>query len=189
MCEICHSGGDNDAMLLCDRCSCGFHMYCLDPPLHSVPAGDWFCSACLKESFGFGSTRVFKFHQYERQAHAFKHAFFESLMETGTAKLSKKSKQMEISRSVSGGGGTPQRRLHARHSGGGNAHGCGCTRLRQRSAFSFPALPASPSPSPSLFPFCPLTPLLSLSLCRSRLRAAQCGGARPVHGRGAPLGL
>ena len=98
-CEICGSGADNDHMLLCDRCSCGFHTYCLNPPLKNVPAGDWFCSTCLKENFGFGSTRTFKFHQYERQAHAFKHAFFESLMETGTAKIGKKSKQSEISRS------------------------------------------------------------------------------------------
>ena len=41
---------------------------CLDPPLTKVPAGEWFCNACLKEKFGFGSGRVFKFHQYERQA-------------------------------------------------------------------------------------------------------------------------
>ena len=68
LCEVCNGGGDNDHMMLCDRCSCGFHSYCLTPPLASVPAGEWFCSACLKESFGFGSTRVFKFFQFERQA-------------------------------------------------------------------------------------------------------------------------
>lgn len=100
MCEVCGGGGDNAAMLLCDRCSCGFHMYCLTPALTSVPAGEWFCSMCLNESFGFGSTRVFKFHQYERQAHAFKHAFFESLYDTGTAHLSKKAKAQGIAHSA-----------------------------------------------------------------------------------------
>ena len=54
-------------MLLCDRCNCGFHMGCLDPPLSVVPAGDWFCSHRLNEKFGFGNTRVFKYHQFERQ--------------------------------------------------------------------------------------------------------------------------
>ena len=54
-------------MLLCDRCNCGFHMGCLDPPLSVVPAGDWFCTQCLNEKFGFGNTRVFKYHQFERQ--------------------------------------------------------------------------------------------------------------------------
>ncbi len=92
-CEVCGSGEDNATMLLCDRCSCGFHIGCLDPPLSAVPAGEWCCSLCLSEQFGFGSGRIFKFHQYEKQAHAFKHAFFESLFETGTAKLSKKSKE------------------------------------------------------------------------------------------------
>ena len=67
VCEVCGSGDRNEAMLLCDRCQCGFHMECLTPPLSKVPAGDWFCGACLNENFGFGNGRVFKFHHYERQ--------------------------------------------------------------------------------------------------------------------------
>ena len=55
-------------MLLCDRCNCGFHLYCLDPPLTKVPPGEWFCAQCVNENFGFGATRQFKFHQFERQA-------------------------------------------------------------------------------------------------------------------------
>ena len=64
---MCGIGEGNESMLLCDRCNCGFHMGCLDPPLSVVPAGDWFCSQCLNEKFGFGNTRVFKYHQFERQ--------------------------------------------------------------------------------------------------------------------------
>ena len=55
-----------------------------------MPAGEWFCSLCLKESFGFGTGRVYKFHQYERQANAFKHGFFGE--EVSGVKLSKKRK-------------------------------------------------------------------------------------------------
>lgn len=60
-------------MLLCDECDCGtsctwiacsrpytpilgFHMDCLDPPIATVPADNWFCYNCLSSSggdFGF----------------------------------------------------------------------------------------------------------------------------------------
>jgi [histone H3]-trimethyl-L-lysine4 demethylase len=38
-------------MLLCDGCDCGYHIFCLDPPLSSIPRGQWFCHTCL---FGTG---------------------------------------------------------------------------------------------------------------------------------------
>ena len=38
--------GDAERMLLCDGCDRGFHMYCLKPPLKTVPSGDWFCTNC-----------------------------------------------------------------------------------------------------------------------------------------------
>ena len=101
LCEVCGSGDGNASMLLCDKCSCGFHMYCLSPPLHAVPAGEWLCSACLQESFGFGSGRVFKYHQYERQAHAFKQSFFAELFETEAARFSKKSKSAAMAAAYS----------------------------------------------------------------------------------------
>ncbi|KAL7539105.1 hypothetical protein ACHAXR_009027 [Thalassiosira sp. AJA248-18] len=34
-------------MLLCDGCDELFHAKCLDPPLESIPEGDWFCSNCI----------------------------------------------------------------------------------------------------------------------------------------------
>ena len=29
-------------MLLCDGCDDAYHMFCLDPPLRSIPEGDWY---------------------------------------------------------------------------------------------------------------------------------------------------
>lgn len=45
-CEICGSCENEDRLLLCDGCDLGFHLYCLDPPLDSVPTDEWFCAAC-----------------------------------------------------------------------------------------------------------------------------------------------
>ena len=48
-CFRCKGLHDEDLMLLCDGCDEGAaHIYCLDPPLSSVPAEDasWFCAAC-----------------------------------------------------------------------------------------------------------------------------------------------
>ena len=50
MCSRC--GGDtrpSDQLLLCDGDSCTrtYHQNCLEPPLASVPKGDWFCPDCV----------------------------------------------------------------------------------------------------------------------------------------------
>lgn len=79
-CEVCKSGEDDPHMILCDRCNCGFHIYCLTPPLSAVPAGDWFCVDCLGEKFGFGAGSRMTYGQYARTAHALKRAFFEELV-------------------------------------------------------------------------------------------------------------
>ncbi|KAK1939647.1 hypothetical protein X943_001917 [Babesia divergens] len=47
-CEVCGADSDWEALLLCDGCNLGYHIFCLDPPLDSVPQGDWFCKACLE---------------------------------------------------------------------------------------------------------------------------------------------
>ena len=37
-------------MLLCDGgCDRGFHLYCLEPPLDSVPEGKWLCPSCTEQ--------------------------------------------------------------------------------------------------------------------------------------------
>jgi site-specific DNA-cytosine methylase len=45
-CEECNFTHDDAKMLLCDYCGTGWHMYCLDPPLGSVPKGVWLCHRC-----------------------------------------------------------------------------------------------------------------------------------------------
>ncbi|KAG6373774.1 PLU-1-like protein-domain-containing protein [Boletus reticuloceps] len=55
-CEVCQKKNHEEEMLLCDGCDCGFHMFCLDPPLISIPKDQWFCHTCLFETggdFGF----------------------------------------------------------------------------------------------------------------------------------------
>lgn len=50
-CLKCLSGGDASRLLLCDGCDSGcFHTYCLDPPLSSIPKGDWHCPSCAGET-------------------------------------------------------------------------------------------------------------------------------------------
>ena len=52
-CEICGKTDGDEDMLLCGSedgtkgCGLGHHTYCLDPPLDSIPEGDWFCDKCL----------------------------------------------------------------------------------------------------------------------------------------------
>lgn len=45
-CRICRRRGDAENMLLCDGCNRGHHLYCLKPPLTSIPEDDWFCLSC-----------------------------------------------------------------------------------------------------------------------------------------------
>ncbi|KAG6537012.1 hypothetical protein ZIOFF_002090 [Zingiber officinale] len=46
LCEECHSGDNDDELLLCDKCDRGFHTFCLRPILACVPKGLWFCPLC-----------------------------------------------------------------------------------------------------------------------------------------------
>lgn len=45
-CEICRQTKDEHLTLLCDGCDQAYHMYCLQPPLTTVPEGEWFCTRC-----------------------------------------------------------------------------------------------------------------------------------------------
>ena len=45
-CQICKKTNRPAKMLICDYCSEGYHMDCLDPPILRVPKGDWFCPRC-----------------------------------------------------------------------------------------------------------------------------------------------
>jgi hypothetical protein len=47
-CEVCNYEDDEAQMLMCDGCSSGWHMFCLEPPLRSKPAGTWICPRCTR---------------------------------------------------------------------------------------------------------------------------------------------
>uniref|UniRef100_A0A671PRF4 E3 ubiquitin-protein ligase UHRF n=1 Tax=Sinocyclocheilus anshuiensis TaxID=1608454 RepID=A0A671PRF4_9TELE len=52
-CSCCVCGGKQDAhmQLLCDECNMAFHIYCLTPPLTSIPEDeDWYCPTCKNDS-------------------------------------------------------------------------------------------------------------------------------------------
>ena len=63
VCQICLRANREDAMLMCDYCDMTYHMDCLNPPIASVPAGDWFCETCVQEISSKTSQRRFGFHQ------------------------------------------------------------------------------------------------------------------------------
>ena len=42
-CMVCHRDVDHANLLLCEACNDEYHTYCLNPPLQSVPEGDFFC--------------------------------------------------------------------------------------------------------------------------------------------------
>ncbi|KAI3647953.1 hypothetical protein MP228_008174 [Amoeboaphelidium protococcarum] len=47
-CQICHTDDDPHQLLICDGCDQMYHLYCLEPPLSSVPMNEWFCSSCTQ---------------------------------------------------------------------------------------------------------------------------------------------
>jgi PHD-finger len=46
-CEVCHEGGH---LIVCDACHKAYHLKCLNPPILSIPEGDWYCFPCTKRS-------------------------------------------------------------------------------------------------------------------------------------------
>ena len=47
-CEVCGFPDEHHLMLLCDWCNKGYHTYCLEPKLQSVPVGQWLCPTCIQ---------------------------------------------------------------------------------------------------------------------------------------------
>jgi hypothetical protein len=45
-CSVCGSPDDEAAMLVCEGCALGWHIYYLSPPLSAVPDGVWVCPIC-----------------------------------------------------------------------------------------------------------------------------------------------
>ncbi|KAK3240387.1 Methyl-CpG-binding domain-containing protein 9 [Cymbomonas tetramitiformis] len=48
-CEHCKRMDGEAFMLLCDTCNKGYHTWCLEPALDSVPERDWQCPSCLPQ--------------------------------------------------------------------------------------------------------------------------------------------
>ncbi|KFP65134.1 Lysine-specific demethylase 5B, partial [Cariama cristata] len=84
VCLLCGSGNDEDRLLLCDGCDDSYHTFCLIPPLHDVPKGDWRCPQCLaqecnkpQEAFGFEqASRDYTLRTFGEMADAFKSDYF-----------------------------------------------------------------------------------------------------------------
>ncbi|KAF8781846.1 Bromodomain adjacent to zinc finger domain like protein [Argiope bruennichi] len=51
-CQFCHSGDNEEKLLLCDGCDKGYHTYCFKPVMETIPEGDWYCFECLNKATG-----------------------------------------------------------------------------------------------------------------------------------------
>ncbi|XP_058246004.1 lysine-specific demethylase 5B-B isoform X1 [Hemibagrus wyckioides] len=84
VCLVCGSGTDEDRLLLCDGCDDSYHTFCLIPPLHDVPKGDWRCPKCLaqecskpQQAFGFEQARrEYSLKTFGEMADSFKSDYF-----------------------------------------------------------------------------------------------------------------
>ncbi|KAJ7591453.1 jumonji superfamily protein [Mycena floridula] len=80
-CEICSKKNRGEEMLLCDGCDCGFHMFCLDPPLDAIPKDQWFCFTCLAGTggdFGFDEGEEHSLSSFQARDREFRRFWFES---------------------------------------------------------------------------------------------------------------
>ncbi|KAI5780878.1 PLU-1-like protein-domain-containing protein [Geopyxis carbonaria] len=81
-CEKCGRGDDMVNLLLCDGCDNGYHIYCLEPALKSVPDRDWYCDRCLVGTgeYGFADGEIYSLRQFQEKANNFRELYFQSRM-------------------------------------------------------------------------------------------------------------
>ncbi|KAI0265971.1 PLU-1-like protein-domain-containing protein [Gloeopeniophorella convolvens] len=81
VCEVCHNNDRGEEMLLCDNCDCGFHMFCLDPPLATIPKGSWFCPTCIFGTggdFGFDEGEEHSLSSFQARDREFRRRWFQA---------------------------------------------------------------------------------------------------------------
>ena len=75
LCEICLSGDHGVDMLICDGCDRGYHSFCLNPRITSIPKTDWFCPPCLLGSghdYGFEEGDTHSLSSFWNRSEAFR---------------------------------------------------------------------------------------------------------------------
>ncbi|KAJ3718020.1 jumonji superfamily protein [Lentinula guzmanii] len=81
-CEICGKKNKGEQMLLCDGCDCGFHMFCLDPPLECIPKSEhWYCYSCLSGTggdYGFDEGEEHSLSSFQARDMEFRRMWFKS---------------------------------------------------------------------------------------------------------------
>ena len=62
-CSVCGTASQDRLILKCSACGCGYHMFCLDPPVREFPKTEWNCQKCLVKMVKSKSTDPFGFEQ------------------------------------------------------------------------------------------------------------------------------
>ena len=77
-CENCGKTEDKPSILACESCDSGYHRYCLDPPLATLPDYDWHCPKCLVGTgeYGFEEGGIYSLKQFQEKANNFKDHYF-----------------------------------------------------------------------------------------------------------------
>jgi histone demethylase JARID1 len=81
-CEHCSKAEDRENIVVCESCELGFHKYCLDPPMASLPDYDWHCAKCLVGTgeYGFEEGGIYSLKVFQEKANNFKQHYFASKM-------------------------------------------------------------------------------------------------------------
>ena len=81
VCEHCSKSDESHKMMFCESCDCGYHMYCLDPPLKQRPEYEWHCPRCLvgTNDYGFEEGDVYSLSGFQKKANEFKMQHFATL--------------------------------------------------------------------------------------------------------------
>ncbi|KAJ9661694.1 hypothetical protein H2198_001870 [Neophaeococcomyces mojaviensis] len=82
-CEMCLQSQDRPNILVCDSCDLGYHRYCVDPPLASIPEYEWHCSKCLvgNNEYGFEEGNIYSLRSFQEKANNFKEQYFSSRLQ------------------------------------------------------------------------------------------------------------